>query len=269
MGRRRVNSVFIALAGLLGLILGSFYAACAYGYIHGLPFFRPRSVCPRCGVTLRARDLVPVASWLALRGRCAACGGRISFFYPLVESISGLCAVLLAARFGLAAAFWVQLAFCGVLITVSTIDARIAVLPDALTLGGALILCPLMVWSTALTWRDSLAGALLGFAMAGGLYLFFHHVRKKTALGLGDVKLFLLLGGVCGWQGLPVICLVSSLTAATALVLLHLRAIGNGGNSSGLSIFARPIQFGPFLSLGAFVYLLWGAECQLRLSLDF
>ena len=264
-----MESAFPVLAGILGLVLGRFYAACAYGYIHGLPFFRPRSVCPRCGVTLRARDLVPVASWLALRGRCAACGGCISLFYPLVESVSCLCAVLLAVRFGVSPAFWVQLALCGVLITASAIDARIAVLPDALTLGGALVLCPLMVWSTALTWRDSCAGALLGFALAGGLHLFFRYVRKKTALGLGDVKLFLLLGGVCGWQGLPGICLISSVTAASALILLHLRAAGNDGNGSGPSIFARPIPFGPFLSLGAFTYLLWSGSGQFRLILHF
>lgn len=254
-------------AGLLGLVLGSFYAASALRYVHDLPFFRRRSACPGCGRVLRPKELVPVVSWFVLRGRCAGCKGKISPFYPLVESISGLAAALLAARYGNTPAFWACLAFCGVLLTASAIDAVIQTLPDILTVGGAALVCPLMVWTTALTWRDSLSGALLGLALAGGLHLFFRHARKKTALGLGDVKLFLLLGGACGWQSLPLICLISSLTALAALILVHLRAAASSGDGSGRSIFDRPIPFGPFLSLSALVYLLYGRDIQLWLLL--
>lgn len=77
----------------------------------------------------------------------------------------------------------------------------------------------------------------------------------------------MLLGGACGWQSLPLICLISSLTALTALILLHLRAAANSGDGPGRSIFDRPIPFGPFLSLSALVYLLYGRDIQLWLLL--
>ena len=159
-----------------------------------------RSACPACGTRLTARDLVPLLSWLALRGRCRHCDGRIAGYYPLVELASagiglasGITGMPLAAPLG-----WCFLAL-------ALIDLRTGLLPDALTL-------PLTASGLALNPTiDALIGAGLGFLALWSIAALYHRLRHREGLGLGDAKLMAAAGAWLGWQGLPWVLLLGSL----------------------------------------------------------
>ncbi len=252
--------VFTAWAFALGACLGSFYGVCIDRYVHAIPL-RGRSFCFGCKRTLRPLHLVPLASWLFLKGRCAFCGSPIGFAAFFVECVSGLAAAALAARYGFGPAFFAALLFFGVLIVLSGIDAACYILPDALVLplipAGFLI----AVWGLGMPWGESLAGGLAGAALLLGLRQFFFMTRGVEALGLGDVKLMVSLGFVCGLTALPVLLLAASLSGLAAMACRFIKASGR------LSLRRERIPFGPFLAFGCFVAVLWGEKILLRGSI--
>lgn len=166
-----------ALVAVFGLITGSFLNAVIHRLPRGIGLAHPRrSFCPSCGRSLPWYENLPVVSWLILRGACAGCGGRIPFRYPLVELITAGLFVLLWALFppAVAGAYMVLVA---ILIAGTFIDVEHLILPDSLTLGGAVAgvvlstlvagLQPGEAWDERL--RASLFGALLGFAVLFGV----------------------------------------------------------------------------------------------------
>lgn len=260
--------VFPMLAVIVGLVLGSFYSVCISRSIARLRMVKdsvdappatsilwPPSHCPHCRTRLRARYLVPVLSYLALGGRCGVCHAPIHPGYLLVELLSGSIAGALALRYGPSAAFLVCLIFSGLLIVASGIDLGTFILPDTLTLGGILpaMLCAVSVFD--MSWTETALGATLGGGLFWGVRALFWTLRGIEALGMGDVKLMILLGALCGPLALPVIVITAGVSALLAFPLLTLSARGNGG-----SIRELPIPFGPFLSFGALLYLLFGPQ---------
>ena len=169
-----------------------------------------RSACPACGATLGVRDLVPLLSWLALRGRCRHCARPIPPYYPLVELaalaiglVSGLAGSVTAAPLG-----WTLLAL-------ALIDLRSGLLPDALTL-------PLAALGLTLhPTPDALIGAALGFLAFWAIAALYHRLRGAEGLGLGDAKLMAAAGAWLGWQGLPWVLLLGSLGTLIAARLAH------------------------------------------------
>ena len=244
----------IPAATLLGLLLGSFYNVCIYRYGTGESIVFPPSHCPHCKQKLRFWELIPVISYLLLRGQCARCHQPISIRYPLVELLSGLTSALLAWRFGATPDFLVYFVFTGMLIVGSGIDLDSFILPDGITLGGTALAIPAAIFILKTPWTDVLLGALLGGGTFLAVLLVFKYLRGVDGMGLGDVKLMLMLGALCGPLGLPLITLVAGISALIAFLVIacclprkaHLREI--------------PIPFGPFLSLGAFVQILAGPQ---------
>lgn len=139
--------MFIPAATLLGLLLGSFYNVCIHRYVSGESILFPPSHCPHCNQRLRFWELIPVLSYLLLRGQCARCHKPIHIRYPLVELLSGLTSGLLAWRFGPTLAFPVYLVFTGMLIVASGIDLECFILPDGITLGGTVLAVPAAVFA--------------------------------------------------------------------------------------------------------------------------
>lgn len=244
----------MALAGLgllLGLCVGSFVATLALRAPEdwaGVAF--GRSACPRCAVPLKAIDLIPLASFAVLRGRCRRCGGPISRYYPAVEAGAGLigaaCFLLLPP---------VQAALASLLgwwlLALALVDLRTLVLPDVMTLPLAAAGLAIAAASTAWNWPvrapeppDALAGAALGLAglaLTGRVYAL---VRKREGLGFGDAKLAGAAGAWLGWQPLPMLLLLAALgTLAAALATrAPLRAdtalpLGPGLASAFLAIY--------------------------------
>jgi leader peptidase (prepilin peptidase)/N-methyltransferase len=236
-------------AAAVGLVVGSYLNV----VIHRLPreesTVLPRSRCPSCGTVIRARDNVPLLSFLALRGRCRACGARISWRYPFVEALTATLLVACVEAFGPSWRALVAATFACLLVALAGIDVEHYLLPDVLTLPG-LALGLLVSWQAYwIDWRDAALGAVLG---GGGLWLLarlWFLLRREEGLGLGDVKMLAMVGAFLGWQGVLVTVLLAS--AAGAVLGLALVAAGR------LDLGSR-LPFGVFLSAGALVALFAG-----------
>ena len=243
---------FPVLALILGVCLGSFYNVCIHRYLVGQTVNKPRrSYCPHCKATLTWWENIPLVSYVLLLGRCRHCKKPISARYPAVEALSGLTALALALRFGPTPAWLVLMVFAGMLIVAAFIDFAIYILPDGITLTGAALAWPAAVFVLGVPWLDSLLGAICGAGFFWLLQLFYRHVRRMEGMGTGDIKLMLMLGALTGWQLLPLSVMTAAVTSLCASLYYLAR------DRKGMQTV---VPFGPFLSLGALVALLYGRD---------
>jgi leader peptidase (prepilin peptidase)/N-methyltransferase len=209
----------------------------------------PRSHCPHCQTPLAWHDLIPVLSYLWLRGRCAHCANPISARYPLVEVVVALVWGLCAWRWGgsLAALAWAG--FFTTLLALALIDADTMLLPDALTLPlmWAGLIAAQMGW-TGLPLSDGLWGAVAGYLSLWLVYQVFLRITGKHGLGGGDFKLLAALGAWLGWQALPWLVLGASLLGLLFAAVLMWR---------GQYQKDQHIALGPSLALAGAVLALW------------
>jgi leader peptidase (prepilin peptidase)/N-methyltransferase len=233
---------------ILGLLVGSYLNVVIYRLPRGKSTVTPRSSCPHCGSLIPWWANIPVASFIALRGRCFECQSPIRWRYPLVELTT---AVLFGACFLLFGPHWSWLlatAFACLLLVLSMIDLDLLILPDRLTLPGALIVLavsPWLPWSVGLPWH--LLGSLVGAFMLLALYGFWYLLRRTEGLGLGDVKLMALIGAGLGWPHVLVALFLGALSASAVALALLIR---------GRLRFGNKMAFGPFLALGAVLTML-------------
>jgi leader peptidase (prepilin peptidase)/N-methyltransferase len=235
----------LVVVGALGLAVGSFVNVVIHRVPRAESLLRPGSRCPGCTAPIRPRHNVPVVSWLALRGRCARCGARISARYPLVELGTAALFVAVAARFGLDPALPAYLYLAAITVALAVIDLDVRRLPNAIVLPsyliGLLLLLPAGDWWAA--GRGLLAMAAL-FALYAALTLLY-----PGGMGFGDVKLAGLLGLYLGWLGWsPVLVgtfagFVLGGLVGVALLLMR-RATGK-----------TAIPFGPSMLAGAMLAL--------------
>ncbi len=240
---------------IYGMVVGSFLNVCIYRLPLEKSVIHPRSGCPACGYLLPWYDNIPLFSWLWLRGRCRSCRQAIAVLYPLVELAAGLLALQVVNRFGLSwQSLWIVLLGFAFLVLM-VIDFYHYILPDLITLPGivlGLVVAGLSVETPPLATLES---ALIGVAAGGGgLWLFaylFEKITGKVGMGMGDIKLLAMIGAWMGWQSLP----------------LTLFAAGLMGSVVGISWMvisgrdrSQPIPFGPYLVLGAWLYLFYGQE---------
>ena len=263
--------VATAAAAVLGLLVGSFLnvvihrlpkmlerdwaAQCAE--LRGEPvpeppaynLVVPRSACPSCGHAISAIENVPVLSWLALHGRCASCGTRISARYPAVELVAATLGAIAIWHFG---PTWTGLAACGLLWTLlalTFIDFDTQYLPDDITLP--LIWAGLVanLFGLFVTLREAVIGAIAGYLALWSVYWAFKLVRGKEGMGYGDFKLLAALGAWLGWKVLPAIVLVSS--AVGAIVGIALIVVVRRDRH-------QPMPFGPYLAIAGAIALFYG-----------
>jgi leader peptidase (prepilin peptidase)/N-methyltransferase len=224
------------------LALGSFANVVAVRVPLRLSVVRPRSACPSCKAELAWHDNVPVLSYVLLRGRCRGCSTRISPLYPAVEiATAGLVAGCFVA-FELSGKAFVASFFCAVLVVLSAIDLRHRIVPNRLVLPAALVV---LVAQTALQPSPEWALGALG----ASLFLFVAALAYPAGMGMGDVKLALLLGAMLG--RLVSVGLMVGMFAALVPGIYLLARHGLEGRKMG-------IPFAPFLALGAIVALFAG-----------
>lgn len=209
----------------------------------------PRSACPHCGHAITAIENIPLLSWLWLKGRCRECQAPISARYPLVELLTALLSLVVAATYPPGWGLLAALLLTWVLVALTFIDLDKMLLPDQLTLpllwGGLLFnlaggFAPL---------ADAVIGAMAGYLVLWSLYWAFKLLTGKEGMGYGDFKLLAALGAWLGWQALPIVLLLSSLVGAfigIGLILLRNHHQNN------------PIPFGPYLAIAGWIALLWG-----------
>jgi leader peptidase (prepilin peptidase)/N-methyltransferase len=233
---------FAAIALLPGLAFGSFLNVVAARIPLRRSLVSPGSACMSCATPLAWYDNVPLLSWALLRGRCRSCGARISALYPAVELITAALVVGCVLEFGLTAEAAVAAFFCAVLVVVSAIDLEHRIIPNRIVLPAAAI-C--LVAQTALEPSPEWALAALG---AAG-FLLVAALAYPGGMGMGDVKLALLMGAVLG-RTVPVALMAGMVLALIPSVVLLAR-YGSRARKMG-------IPFGPFLALGSVLALFWG-----------
>jgi len=212
----------------------------------------PRSCCPACKAPIRAIHNVPVLSWLALRGKCAACGAKISARYPLVELLTGILSAAVAWKFGYGPAAGAALVLTWFLIALTFIDFDTQLLPDALTLPLLWLgLAASVLGLTPVEPRAAIIGALAGYLSLWAVYHLFRLATGKEGMGYGDFKLLAALGAWLGSQMLlPIILLSAAVGAITGIALIVAR-----GRDRNI-----PIPFGPFLAAAGWIALMWGPQ---------
>ena len=242
-------TIFAIFAFALGAAVGSFLNVCIYRLPAGESVVSPPSRCPGCGSKIRPWDNIPVLSWLLLRGRCRACGGRISARYPLVELLNGLLTLALFLKFGPTPTFLVLFVFCSALVAITFIDLDHQIIPDAISLPGIVVGFACSFFLPWLGWKSSLIGIVAGggsLLLVAWLYELF---AKKEGMGGGDVKLLAMMGAFLGWRAVPFIIFASSLIGSVIGVTLMVVQKKDA---------KLAIPFGPFLALGAVLYIFFG-----------
>jgi leader peptidase (prepilin peptidase)/N-methyltransferase len=239
---------YVPLAGLLGLMVGSFLNVCIYRLPKGVSIVFPPSSCPSCGAAIRWYHNVPVLGWVALRGKCASCRAPISVRYPIVEATTCGVFVLHAIVIGPEWLLAVRLAFAAALIVLFAIDLEHQILPDVITLPG-IVLGFLASLVLPPGWQSSAIGILLGGGLPWALAEAYYRVRGVEGLGFGDVKMLAMIGAVLGWPLMLLTLLLASLCGA--LVGGTLIAFGKGDRQLRL-------PFGTFLAVAAMIAGLFG-----------
>jgi len=210
---------------------------------------KPNSCCPHCKAAIKPWQNIPVISYLLLGGRCKQCKTRISLQYPLVELLTGILSVVIVWNFGWSWQALAALFLTWALIALAVIDLHHQLLPDDITLPFLWLGLLLSVTGLFTNTVDSILGAVIGYMSLWLVYQAFRLLTGKEGMGFGDFKLFALFGAWLGWQSLPLIVLLSSVTgAATATVLLLLRKLPED----------RAIPFGPFLAAAGWLALVAG-----------
>ena len=268
----QIPSVILAVALLLGLVIGSFLNVCIVRIPRGESIVRPASHCVGCGRAIRPYDNIPVLSWLVLRGRCRACKTPISWMYPAVELATGLLFLACAAAFGptLEAAKWALLSAL-IVVLVST-DIRERILPDKINFTGlalGIVLSGFLppadgvaAWLSSrmfdfpppipvLSVADSLLGALAGGGLLWIVAEGYFRLRGREGMGLGDVKMMAMVGAFIGPEG-------------TLLAILIGALLGSVIGLAIIAIFKKDsdfeLPFGAFLGAGTMIVVFFGTR---------
>jgi len=238
----------VFIIALFGLFIGSFLNVCIHRIQRDESILWPGSHCPKCGNKLKPWDNIPVISYLILMGKCRYCSEPISVRYPLVELLSSLLAVSLLYRFGVTIVFLIYYSWACVLLIITFIDIDIQIIPDSLSLGG-LIAGLIAVYWLPVTYKDAFIGLVSGGGLLMVIIYSYYLLTKKEGMGGGDVKLLAMIGVFTGWQGVLFTVFMSSLMGTIVGIPYGLIKKGT---------LKAAIPFGPFLALGAFIYVLWG-----------
>ncbi len=257
-------ALLFAAAIVVGLTLGSFLNV----VIHRLPgmvdprlvggdaegtgdLFSPPSNCPACHVPIRARENIPVVSYLLLRGKCAHCGEPISIRYPVVEILGAVLCAFALVMLQTPPAILGALIFSFCLLALVCIDLEHYLLPDLITLP--LMWCGLLfnISGVFADLPSAVIGAVAGYLALWSVFHVFKLITGKEGLGYGDFKLAAAIGAWLGWQMLPLVILLASVIGAVV-----------GGIYLAVSRRGRdhPIPFGPFLAGAGWVAMFWGEQ---------
>jgi leader peptidase (prepilin peptidase)/N-methyltransferase len=237
-----VNAALAAFALAPGLAVGSFLNVLAARVPLRRSVIKPRSACMRCGGELAWYDNIPLVSYALLKGRCRSCGVRISLLYPAVELATALLICACAWKFGFTGEAALAGFFCAVLVVVTATDLTHRIIPNRIIVPATVLV---LVAHTALDPRPEWALGALG----ASFFLFAAAVAYPAGMGMGDVKLALLMGAALG-KTVSVALLAGMIFALVPSVFLLARH-GSAARKMG-------IPFAPFLALGSVVALFAG-----------
>lgn len=252
-----IGCLAAAFVFFVGLCVGSFANVCIYRIPRHKSIIRPRSSCPVCNEPIKPWHNIPLLSFLILRGKCANCGGRISWRYPVIELLGGL--LFLLAFYKLynegqnPYLFLAGLYLSTVFLIIFFIDLEHKIIPDSLSLSGIAIgIAVSFIPNMPVNWLQSLIGILVG----GGSFLLIaeigDRVFKKESMGGGDIKLAAMMGAFVGWKGVLLIMALGSFLGALIGGLMLILAKDKES--------ARTIPFGPYLVTAGLAVFYWGND---------
>ncbi len=217
----------------------------------------PRSRCSSCGHVIAWYENIPVFSYLFLRGKCSACSAPYGLRYPAIELVTGLLFGFCVWRWGWSVTAMLWCGFSAALLVLAAIDWDTTLLPDDINLPllWAGLIAAALQWNPAVSLTDALWGAVAGYMSLWLVYWAFKLVTGKEGMGYGDFKLFAVLGAWFGWTALvPVILMASVIGAVIGLVMKFSSGLREGGY----------IPFGPFLAGAGFTAMIFGPQSILR-----
>ena len=277
------QAFIVALAGVIGLLVGSFLNVVIYrvpkmmerqwqaecAEFSGTPadtvkqpafnLLVPRSRCSSCGHAITWYENIPLLSYAFLRGKCSACGAAYGIRYPLVELACGLLFGFCAWRWGSTPTTLAWCGFSAALLALAMIDWDTTFLPDDITLPllwAGLVVAALQ-WNPSVTLVTALWGAVAGYLSLWLIYWAFKLITGKEGMGYGDFKLFAALGAWFGWPALvPMILMASVIGAVIGILMKFTSGLREGGY----------VPFGPFLAGAGFTAMIFGPQSILRVA---
>jgi len=208
----------------------------------------PGSRCPHCDAEIKPTQNIPVLSYVALGGKCAACKASISVRYPVVEALTALLWVLCGLQFGVSNALAGAMLLTAALVVLTAIDLDHQLLPDSLTLPLVWIGLLFNIDNTFVSLESAVLGAVFGYLCLWSVFWLFKIVTGKEGMGHGDFKLLAALGAWFGLAALPTIVLLSSVVGAALGVVLIV---------TGKQDRETPMPFGPFLAGAGLIHLFY------------
>ncbi|MFN2637093.1 MAG: A24 family peptidase [Gemmatimonadaceae bacterium] len=259
----------------VGAALGSFLNVCIGRWPDGLSVIRPRSRCPKCGHQIRAIENIPIVSWLFLRGRCSACGERISVQYPIVEALVGLIWLGSYLDLGMSFSAFRLAVFATVMLGIAITDAKHFLIPDGFTVFGLLFVLVTVFVALYLGDLFPFAGpwdAILGMCVGAGAISIVGWLGevwlKRPAMGFGDVTLMAVVGAAVGPTRALLTIFIGAVLAPIALLAvvypLSARGFADDRGQTELELEKsggwrkKELPFGVFLAPAALVALLFG-----------
>jgi leader peptidase (prepilin peptidase)/N-methyltransferase len=242
------NMIFLLIL-IFGLACGSFFNVVIFRLPKKQSIIRPASYCPFCEKPIRFYDNIPLLSYMVLGGQCRNCKQHIPLRYPFIEVTTALSLVALYLTYGLSESFFLYGVLTLFLIPIGAIDFDTGLILNSLTIPGFIIGVILTLLLQFETWTSSLMGAGAGGLVVGLFALLGKALFKKESIGMGDVKLLVLIGVYVGFPEV-LICFFSGAFVASFYIVVGL-------------LFKRlrlkdTIPFGPFIAIGTLVFLLWG-----------
>ncbi len=259
----------------IGACVGSFLNVCIGRWPEGLSVIKPRSRCPKCGHQIKATENIPLVSWLLLRGRCSACGERISIQYPIVELLVGLLWLTAFLQFGMSFTAFRVAVFATVLLGISITDAKHFLIPDGFTVFGLFFV--LLTSFVALYVGESYPfarpwDAVIGMCVGAGAISIVGWLGevwlKRPAMGFGDVTLMAVVGAAVGPTRALLTIFIGAVLAPIVLLgvvyPLSARGLADDSGQTELALERsggwrkRELPFGVFLAPASLIALLWG-----------
>lgn len=236
--------VILCLFFIYGLVFGSFFNVVGLRVPKRESIVRPPSHCTVCNRNLTIKDLVPVFSYVFLKGKCRGCGTKIHWVYPVMELATGLLFAFAYYQLGFTLELVVALLFISLLVIITVSDIAYMLIPDKILLFFLIPLIVLRVFEPLSPWWDSIVGAVVGFGV-----LFLIAIASKGGMGGGDIKLFFVIGLVLGWVPTLLTLFLASIIG-TVIGVISLRRTKQGRKT--------PIPFGPSIAIAAIIAYFYG-----------
>lgn len=236
--------MYTVVVFIFGIVFGSFFNVVGLRVPKKQSIAYPPSHCPNCERQLTAIDLLPVLSYVLLRGKCRTCQAKVSPIYPLMELLTGILFALAYVHFGLTAEFFVALLFISMLVCITVSDIAYMLIPNKILLFFLPLLVVGRIFSPLTPWWDSLLGAVVGFGM-----LYIVALLSRGGMGGGDIKLFFVIGIVLGTvKTLLTLAFASAIGLVIGIIVLRMTKKGR----------KTPVPFGPSIALAAIILYFYG-----------